>query len=129
MMSRETRSWIGLCFIIIVCTLFITGIIAAFGNSQEDVELIGQIKEIKPFNPVIFPRYKAVSVSLGVTRNGVGSFSKEDVLLYIPNDQLLNTLKVANDKGHLVKVIYDEERFNIRRSTNKDIKAVTEVVD
>jgi len=84
---------------------------AACGYSSKDNELTGQVKKVHNQTPIICGDYVAADVSLGVMRNGVGSMSAEDVILYVPNADDAAALKKAADTGQLVKVTYDVKRL------------------
>jgi hypothetical protein len=81
------------------------------GNSSSGNDVIGQVKKAKHITPLICPDRDTVDVSLGVMRNGVGSVSKEDLELYVPNPEDFNVLQQASKTGSLVKVTYSEARF------------------
>lgn len=88
-------------------------IIAACGNSSADNETVGQVKKVVNKTPIICSDYTEVDISLGVMRNGVGSMSKEDVILAIDNSEreTIEKLKKAADDGSIVKVTYDVRRL------------------
>jgi cell shape-determining protein MreC len=92
--------------ILLAVTLFV----AACGYESRDNELIGQVKKVEKKTPIICSNYASADISLGVLRNGVGSLSREDVWLYVPNDADVKTLESAVQTGDLVKVTYDRAR-------------------
>jgi hypothetical protein len=81
------------------------------GHSSVDNETIGQVKKVQSVNPWVLPDYHRVDISLGVIRNGVGSVSKDDMLLYVPKDDDYEVLKHAAETGEIVKVKYNVARF------------------
>ena len=81
------------------------------GHSSVDNQAIGQVKKVQSVNPWIYPSYHRVDISLGVMRNGVGSISKDDMLLYVPDDVDYETLKHASETGDIVKIKYNVARF------------------
>lgn len=83
---------------------------AACGYSSKDNELVGQVKKVVTQTPILCGDYYEADVSLGVLRNGAGSFSKEDVVLYVQNPTHLPLLKQAAEEGFPVKVGYDIKR-------------------
>lgn len=85
-------------------------LIAACGASSKQNELIGQVKSIKAKTPIICGDYDEVDLSLGVMRNGVGSMSTSDQVLYVVNETDRRLLKQSQETGKLVKVTYDVER-------------------
>lgn len=86
---------------------------SACGDSSRQNELVGQAKKVIDRTPVICPNYTEADVSLGVMRNGVGSMSHEDVILYVTQPRDRDTLKKAAEQGQLVKVTYDVKRISI----------------
>lgn len=83
------------------------------GNSSSDNEIMGQVKKAQHVTPMILPDYDRVDVSLGVIRNGIGSMSKEDMLLYVPNASDFAVLKRAAETGDLVKITYSQARATL----------------
>ena len=81
------------------------------GYSSLDNELIGQVKLVKNYTPLVCNNWNMTDISLGVMRNGVGSMSHEDVSLTVTDDKVLQKLKEANASGKLVKVMYDVKRW------------------
>lgn len=86
---------------------------AACGNSSSGNELEGQVKKVIRRTPIICPDYVEADISLGVMRNGVGSLSKEDVLLRVESPEQTETLKAAAKSGAIVSVTYDVNRVTI----------------
>lgn len=84
---------------------------AMLGYASQSNELIGQVKSVKHFTPIVCPDYNEVDVSLGVLQNGVGSISHQDVRLFVEKESDIAVLKTANESGRLVKIDYDERRF------------------
>lgn len=85
-------------------------VLSGCGYSARENELIGQVKKVVRQTPLICSDRTDVDVSLGVFRNGIGSASKEDVWLTVPNQEDVNTLKSAAESGQPVKVLYDTAR-------------------
>lgn len=83
--------------------------LAGCGYSARGTEVVGQVKRISNYTPLICPDYKMLDLSLGVMRNGVGSMSTEDALIVIDSGQE-KILKDAMESGVLVKVVYDKKR-------------------
>lgn len=95
---------------------FVTAMLILYGcgYSSMDNELIGQAKKVVHHTPLIFCEpYYEVDVSLGVFRNGIGSASKEDVWLYIPNPEHVKVLQHAVETGAVVKIRYDVKRMTL----------------
>lgn len=95
-------------FLLPLLSLSLTG---CLGSSSSDNEMIGQIKRIQHVTPIIFSDYDRIDVSLGIMQNGVGSMSKEDVWMYVPNTTDVAVVKKAAESGQLVKIRYDVSRF------------------
>jgi hypothetical protein len=83
------------------------------GYSQADGEAIGQAKKVTKATPIICPDYYMLDVSLGITRNGVGSMSTEDMWFTVANVADLQKMKDAVESGAIVKVRYDTVRMPI----------------
>lgn len=81
------------------------------GYSSKDSEAVGQVKRVLKHTPIICQDWTQVDLSLGVMRNGVGSVSHEDILLYVPTEELARQLQTAAESGAPVKVKYDVARF------------------
>lgn len=94
-------------FIIFIILFLVT----SCGYTQRDSELIGQVKKVYNITPLICPNFISSDISLGVIRNGIGSMSKEDVILYVRNQQQEELLKQAQDNNQLVKIHYDVKRI------------------
>ena len=94
-----------LCIIIAALT--------ACGYSSTGNVLEGQVKKLVHRTPIICPDYIEVDVSLGVMRNGVGSLSKEDVVLAVEDLRLIDTLKRAAKSGAIVTIGYDVPRVSL----------------
>lgn len=52
-----------------------------------------------------------VDISLGMMRNGVGSMSTEDAIMWVPDKAEQELLEEAAATGALVKVTYNQFRF------------------
>ena len=85
--------------------------VAACGYTAKGNELVGQVKKVTAETPILCGDYYEVDISLGVLRNGAGSMSKEDVILYVKNEADVPLLKRAAEEGFPVKVSYDIKRF------------------
>lgn len=100
--EKEMRKLIivPLCFIMASC-----------GYKSRDNEIIGQVTKIEKHTPLFLcVDFNTVTISLGVTRNGIGSVSHEDLILYVPTEELSKKLKSASEQGKLVKIKYDSAR-------------------
>lgn len=84
--------------------------LSACGFSSKANELVGQVKKVVEQTPIFCSDYAEVDISLGVLRNGAGSVSHEDVILYVPNQADAAFLKKAAEDGTPVKVTYDIKR-------------------
>jgi hypothetical protein len=91
------------------CALLV--MFVACGNSSAQNESVGQVKKVIKRTPIICGDYVEADISLGVVRNGIGSMSHEDLLLYVQNQSDIDTLKHAADSGDIVKFTYDVRRF------------------
>lgn len=85
--------------------------ISACGYSSKSNELVGQVKKVIEETPIVCSDYAYADISLGVLRNGAGSVSHEDVILYVPNRADAEFLKKAAEDGSPVKVTYDIKRW------------------
>ncbi len=92
--------------------VLLIAMLAACGNTAAGNELVGQVKKVVVHTPIICPNYVTADLSLGIMQNGVGSLSKEDVVLEVTDPNDIAVLRKAAETGHLVKVTY-----NIRRVT------------
>lgn len=92
-------------------SLFVLLLLTSCGYSSRNNELIGQVKRVHSETPLICPDYDDVDISLGVIRNGVGSMSNQDVLMYIQKLEDTETLKRAAESGNLVRILYDRKRL------------------
>lgn len=88
-----------LCFVMSSC-----------GYHSRNNEIIGQVTKIEKHTPLLCFDFNTVTISLGVTRNGIGSVSHEDVILYVPTEDLTKKLNSASEQGKLVKIKYDSAR-------------------
>jgi hypothetical protein len=89
----------------------ICAVVAACGYTSRDVEAIGQVKRVAAVTPIICPNYKALDLSLGVMRNGVGSMSNEDIELLVDGEDMAAKLKASAEQGKIVKITYDMARI------------------
>ncbi len=87
--------------------------LVACGNTATGNELVGQVKKVVVHTPLICPDYVTVDMSLGIMQNGVGSLSKEDVILEVTDKNDIDRLRKAAESGHLVKVTYNIRRIVI----------------
>ncbi len=85
--------------------------LAACGYSAKDNEMVGQVKKVVERTPIICSDWTEADVSLGVLRNGNGSMSKEDVVLWVENTSDRALLKKAAETGTPVKINYDIRRY------------------
>lgn len=92
-------------------TMMILLAVAACGTSAKNNELVGQVKKVVEQTPLICPDYVEVDVSLGTVRKGVGSMSREDVVLHVEGADVA-ALKSAALDGHLVRITYDIQRVH-----------------
>lgn len=92
--------------------IVISIVLTACGLSSRNNELVGQVKKVVDRTPLVCPDYTEVDISLGVMRNGVGSMSHEDVVLYVAY-QYIDVLKKAAEDGALVKAHYDHHRVSL----------------
>lgn len=99
-------------FVVYWVLFFLFGSLTAFGLASYNNEAVGQVKYTKNIHPIIYPNYTELHLSLGVMRNNVGSISKEDITLYVPNESDVIKLNKSAEEGKLVKVIYDNLRFS-----------------
>jgi hypothetical protein len=81
------------------------------GYESKQNDLTGQVKKVVHETPLLCDEFDAVSISLGVIRNGVGSMSTEDINMYVANKTDVELLKQAAELGQLVKITYDDRRF------------------
>ncbi len=81
------------------------------GYSVTDADLTGQVKKIKHENPVICPEYTVVDVSLGFTKDGVGSMSTQDLWLVVESKDMEKKLHDAMINNKIVKVTYKVARL------------------
>lgn len=95
-------------FLTFAALLLLTG---CLGNSSAGNDLIGQVKKVQHITPLVFADYYRADVSLGIMRDGVGSMSKEDMVLYIPNPDDQAVLTSAAETGKLVRITYNDARF------------------
>lgn len=104
---------IGIC-----ASLLVIGCSGGMGDgccgwSGRDITATGQVKKVMKITPWAFcPDYHVLDVSLGIMKNGVGSMSKEDIYLWIPENSVDELSKAAED-GALITFTYD-----VRRSSN-----------
>lgn len=84
---------------------------AGCGYTSRNNEAVGQIKKIKNVTPMVWPAFTYVDVSLGVMRGGTGSMSSQDIWLRA-DEKHLEVLQSAQNSGQIVRIFYDEERFN-----------------
>lgn len=82
-----------------------------WGYLSKDNETTGQVKYVENMTPIICDDRTDVDISLGVIRNGVGSMSTQDVMMWVPSLEDVKVLTTASKSGQLVKIRYDEMRF------------------
>lgn len=86
-------------------------VLSGCGYESRDSEAIGQVKRVIRKTPIICPNWVELDLSLGVMRQGVGSMSTQDLILYVPNEAMAKQLEEAAAAGQLVKVKYDVARI------------------
>jgi hypothetical protein len=86
--------------------------IGCWGYSSKDNETSGQVKYVEHLTPMFCDDRIDVDISLGVMRNGVGSMSTQDVIMWVPSSEDAKILTDASKSGQLVKIGYDEMRFS-----------------
>lgn len=91
---------------ILLITIFLVGC----GRSSVDNETIGQVKKVVHRTPLICPNFNEIDLSLGIMRGGTGSMSSEDIWFYVPDRDVLETLKKANETGSIIKIKADKYR-------------------
>lgn len=91
-----------------LCCLFLLGC-----YSSQDNNLVAQPKKIARLSPIVCPNRTEVDLSLGVTKDGVGSMSTEDQWMWVPNESDRDTLQTAIEKHKLVKVYYRVARLAV----------------
>lgn len=89
--------------------------LTACGYQARDSEMIGQVKKVVHNTPIVCSEYSEADISLDVIRNGVGSMSRQDVLVTITDKEQEKIFREANETGQLVKVKYDIFRFSMCR--------------
>lgn len=103
------KTKISIFKIVFLVALFIT--LASCGYDSKNNQTVGQVKKVIRETPLICDDRMLVDISLGVMRNGVGSMSREDMVLSVQNERDFATLQTAIDNGQLVKITYDARRF------------------
>lgn len=83
------------------------------GYSSINNQTLGQPKRLHQETPLICGPFTDLDLSLGVMRNGVGSMSPHDELFYVPNKEDQVLLDQAIKDGKLVRITYDERRFQV----------------
>ena len=101
--------------------LFVISLVGC-GYSQRDGEMIGQVKKVVRNTPLICSEFTSADISLGVIRGGIGSMSTQDVWVTILEKSTEDFLRKASETGQLVKLRYDEKRFDICRPEKVVIK-------
>ncbi len=84
----------------------------ACGNSSVNNELVGQPKRLHNETPIVCENRVDLDISLGFMKDGVGSVSTHDTHMTVPNPKDVETLNRAINENKLVKVYYNEARFN-----------------
>ena len=95
---------------VLVGALFLS-MLGGCGYSSTDNELIAQPKKVFHQTPIICPNRNDVDLSLGVMRGGVGSMSTQDMMLTVNDPKNVALLEKAIADGKLVKIHYNEFRF------------------
>lgn len=91
--------------------LLLVFVLSACGYQAKNSEVTGQVKKVVNQTPLICPDRNEIDLSLGVIRGGVGSMSSEDVYMNVSDENSLATLKLANETGAIVKIVYNTYRF------------------
>lgn len=94
---------------LILISLFLG--LTSCGYSSVNNEITGQVKKIVNHTPLLCMNHRTADISLGVMRNGVGSMSTEDVIVFIDGGTQLKTFQQAVDSGKLIKLNYMIKRF------------------
>lgn len=102
----ETKSELKALSLLIV-------LLVGCGYSSRGNEVVAQVKYVSNRTPLLCPDYISAGVSLGVTKNGVGSMSTHDQVLVVPDNVIAETLKRAQANVNLVKLVVDEKRLPI----------------
>jgi len=89
-------------------TMLLSG---CFGYTSTGNEVVGQVKKVIKHTPLMLPNYVSVDLSLGVMRNGTGSMSKEDLIMYVPDERLVSQLQALAESGEIIKVSYGVARY------------------
>lgn len=97
--------------------LLTTAIILTFtgcsGYDSQGNVVPGQVKKVEHLTPVFCGDYDIVDLSLGVMRNGNGSMSHEDLILYVPDPEMVTTFKEVSLRSGLVQVTYNTKRASL----------------
>lgn len=107
--------------------LLILCLFTACGYSSKANEVVGQVKKVIAKTPIICDDFSEIDVSMGVLRNGVGSVSKEDLILWSDKPEIVKALKDAAASGQIVNVTYDAKRLTY--CVPEDIVTKVEIVD
>ena len=119
-LKHELKQWAKECILTLIvfgiCALtiiFFTFFYLFISNKEVDNQAVGQVQTVKNVTPILCPDYKEVDLSLGVMKNGVGSFSKKDMTFYVTNNESIATAQSAQASGRLVRVTYNTPRIVI----------------
>ena len=98
----------------IICSLFVMGCSGGMndgcmGWEAKEITGSGQVKRVGKETPLLCPDYHKVDISLGVMRNGVGSMSTQDMILFV-EDKDVSALKSAAEAGSIIDFTYDQRR-------------------
>lgn len=83
---------------------------SACGYISQNSEVIGQVKKVQRHTPLLCEDHDLVDVSLGVMRNGVGSYSTEDIEMMVTPAQAKELSEMQRNNA-VVKFTYDQRRF------------------
>lgn len=81
------------------------------GYTSKDNEVVGQVKKIVNETPLFCNNYTWVDISLGVFKDGIGSSSKEDLILRVKDKNTISEIKLLAKENKILKVKYNEKRF------------------
>jgi hypothetical protein len=82
------------------------------GWSAREITGSGQVKRVWKETPMLCPDSYAVDISLGVMRNGVGSVSTQDIVLFVEEKDVAK-LKIAAEMGAIIDFTYDVRRETV----------------
>ena len=98
------------------------------GYTSRDSEVIGQVKKVQRNTPLFCDDYDEVDVSLGVMRGGVGSYSTEDIWMFVTPAQA-KELSALQKTNAVVKFTYDDRRWVNCVRTDRVVRGFVDVSD